>query len=124
MGAEWRISVICPARSTARKAEGVLRDRAGDDFEVSADANRVYLYAETAEGAKNAARAARDAIVEEHMNAPLAVQYWDPASQAWTDAATGVPAEDGGPPEFTVLETLRFNGLLRGSVLDIIGGQF
>ena len=61
---------------------------------VTRDGPRVFLYANTGEGAREAERVARELLEADNLTASVAVTRWHPVEEEWKDATLPLPASE------------------------------
>jgi hypothetical protein len=67
------------------------RDRLGSKVMVTRDGPRVFLYATTAEAAREAARVMKGLVDSDELTAVIRVTRWHPVEEAWKDASIPLP---------------------------------
>ncbi len=100
MADDWRVTVELPGEDEARElarwlheleVEGSDRTRLGDRVAVSRDDSRLFLYADSEDPAREAAR-----LVQARLGHPSAgtveLTRWHPVEQRWEDADVPLPA--------------------------------
>ena len=97
---DWRVTVTLPDERAVQRAlqavrehqvEDDVRHRLGRRVAVSADGNRIYLYAGTEDAAREADQVARDALAKRELTAEFALDRWHPIEQEWEDAGAPMP---------------------------------
>lgn len=139
MAEEWRVCLIFNDHSGARKKSyyrttlrDLLRSRLGDAIAVSgADKMQIFLYAETADTAEWAERAAREVLAEQSLVADSRLERWDPSGLAWRDvkageqdcAVAGLPAAQEDKPVKRRLGAAAnvLGNVVAGGVVDAVG---
>jgi hypothetical protein len=77
-----------------------VAERLGDRVIVTRDGERMYVYAQTAEAAKEAEQAVRAVLSEDGLEAELRRRRWNPAERFWQDADEPLaPADEDTPPD-------------------------
>ncbi len=100
---DWRVHVVLAnedrgvhlvetlhALELDRKVEQQLAGRVA----VSRDGADVFLYADTAEAARQAEQAVRKELEREDWEAEIALDRWHPVEDQWEDAAQSMPETD------------------------------
>jgi hypothetical protein len=77
-----------------REIEHELRRRLGGLVAVSADDDRVFLYADTQGAAHEAERIARAVLAEDGIDAEFQVDRWHPLAEEWKPADVPLPATE------------------------------
>jgi hypothetical protein len=100
MADDWRVTVTLHDGGQARRAvralrghelQGDVRRRLGHGVAVSADSSRIFLYAGTADAAREAERVVREVLGEQQLPADLTLDRWDALNQEWADPGTPAP---------------------------------
>jgi hypothetical protein len=68
------------------------RERLGSSVLVTRDGSRLFLYAASAEQAREAERVVRELVAEDGLTAEIGVTRWHPVEEEWKDAALPLPA--------------------------------
>ena len=79
-------------RLTARGLSG----RLNDDVRISSTKTHLYLYADTAEWAKEAQHVVQDLLAQQNASANVRLERWDLVDQVWRDAAAMPQEDDAG----------------------------
>jgi hypothetical protein len=79
-------------RLRALDLDDEARDRLGRDLMVTRDGSRIFLYAGTAEQARQAEQTMRALLAEDDLTADIAVTRWHPVEETWKDASVPLPA--------------------------------
>jgi hypothetical protein len=69
-----------------------VRERLGGNVIVTRDGSKLFAYAGSEAGAREAARVIEELAVSEGLEAEIDVTHWDPGDHAWEDI-TGAAAE-------------------------------
>jgi hypothetical protein len=77
-----------------REIEHEVRRRLGDLVAVSADDDRVFLYADTQDAAHEAERVARAVLAEDGIDAEFELDRWHPLAEEWKPADVPLPATE------------------------------
>ncbi len=106
MGDDWRVTLALDIHSDAGqnadgpKFAGELRSRFGDQVALTTpDARRIFLYAETADGAADAVRVSREVLARCKLSADIRLEHWDHSRGAWLNPSTGIPDSAAAEPE-------------------------
>lgn len=100
MADDWRVTVTLHDGGHAQRVVRSLRDhelqddvrrRLGQGVAVSADSSRIFLYAGTADAAREAERVVREVLGEQQLPADLTLDRWDALKQEWVDPGTPAP---------------------------------
>jgi hypothetical protein len=100
MADDWRLTVDLDDEGdgtqlvewlAALRLEAQERERLGNRVIVSRDGPRVFLYADSEQGAREAEGVVRGHLSERDLPARLALERWHPAEQAWEDASVPMP---------------------------------
>ncbi len=100
---EWRVEVDLDdpehgyplsERLRAHDLDRDARERLGGRVLVTRDGPRLFLYAGTEGGAREAERVIGDLLTSEDLTATVAVTRWHPDEEAWRDAAEPLPRSD------------------------------
>lgn len=112
MADDWRVTVTLGAGADIGRALVALREhqveedvraRLGNRIAVSADGERVRLYADTERAAREAQQVAAAALAAHDIEgAESHLDRWHPAEERWEDATTATP--DGDHEEHARLE--------------------
>ncbi len=77
-----------------------VEQRLGDRVIVTRDGEKMYVYTQTAEAAKEAERVVRDVLSEEGLEAEIRRRRWNQGERFWQDADEEVePADPATPPD-------------------------
>jgi len=74
-------------RLRALDLDDEARERLGGRVIVTRDGPQLYLYAASADGAREAERVIRELVGEEDLTADVTVTRWDPAAEEWVPAS-------------------------------------
>lgn len=97
---DWRVMVTLHDQAHAGRAlqslrehevEDDVRRRLGHRVAVSSDGPRLFLYAGTEIGAREAERVVREVMARRNISAGFAVERWHPAEEDWQDADVAMP---------------------------------
>ncbi len=100
---EWRVEVELDderhgdslgERLRALDLDDEARGRLGGRIVVTRDGPRVFLYASTESGAREAERVVHELLAADELTADVAVTRWHPIEEAWKDAALPLPRTD------------------------------
>ena len=100
---EWRVEVELPEeRHTGALGDRLqwhdldddARERLGGRVIVTKDGPHVFLYATSAEQAREAERVARELLAADGREARLAVTRWHPDAEEWRDASLPLPTTE------------------------------
>lgn len=100
MADDWRLTVDFDDEAdgtqlvewlAALQLERDERDRLGSRVPVSRDGARVFLYADTAERAREADGVVRARLGSEGVSARISLDRWHPVEQDWKDASVPLP---------------------------------
>ena len=89
---EWRVEVELDdeahgfplgERLRAHDLDDEARERLGGRVIVTRDGSRLYLYAPSADAAREAERVVRELLAADRLTADVAVTRWDEAEDAW-----------------------------------------
>ena len=77
-----------------------VQERLGDRVIVTRDGERMYVYTQTAEAAREAERVVRQVLDEDGLRTDLRRRRWNQAERFWQDADEPLAAdEDSSPPD-------------------------
>jgi hypothetical protein len=97
---DWRVEVELDdeehgyslgERLRALDLDDDARKRLGDRVIVSRDGSQLFLYAATAEQAKEAEDVIRELIAEDSLTAEISTKRWHPVEQAWKEPSIPLP---------------------------------
>ncbi len=100
---EWRVQVELDdeqegyglgERLRSQNLDDDARKRLGRRVFVSRDGSRLFLYATTEAGTREAERVVRDLVTADRLTAEIAVTRWHPVEEAWKDASVPLPETD------------------------------
>jgi hypothetical protein len=100
---EWRVQVELDdeqegyglgERLRSQNLDDEARKRLGRRVFVSRDGSRLFLYATTEAGTREAERVVRDLVTADRLTAEIAVTRWHPVEEAWKDASVPLPETD------------------------------
>jgi hypothetical protein len=97
MSDEWRIEVELEDLDglrdmlATRDLDDEARDRLGGRVIVTRDAERIFLYANSEQAAREAEREVRELCASEGFQAEIRVTRWHPVEEAWKDADIPLP---------------------------------
>jgi hypothetical protein len=100
---DWRVAVTLhdePHTSRLRhaldeyEAEEEARDRLGGRLAVSGDADRLFVYADTREAAREAERVVSEILHAHGLDADLAIDRWHPVEERWENERVPLPRTD------------------------------
>jgi hypothetical protein len=100
---EWRVQVELDdeqegyglgERLRSQDLDDEARKRLGRRVFVSRDGSRLFLYATTEAGTREAERVVRDLVAADRLTAEIAVTRWHPVEEAWKDASVPLPQTD------------------------------
>jgi hypothetical protein len=100
---EWRVQVELDdeqqgygvgERLRSQDLDDEARKRLGRRVFVSRDGSRLFLYATTEAGAREAERVVRDLLATDRLTADIAVTRWHPVEEAWKDASLPLPTTE------------------------------
>jgi hypothetical protein len=95
MADDWRVELDVEDHDVLHRAldrlreRGVARDarhRLGEDVVISVDAERIFAYAQTRDGAQEAARVLVELARDHHLTAHATIAHWDPREERWEPA--------------------------------------
>ena len=95
MADDWRVELDVEDHDALHRAldrlreRGVARDarhRLGEDVVISVDAERIFAYAQTQQGARDAARVLAELAQDHHLTAHTTIAHWDAAAERWEPA--------------------------------------
>jgi hypothetical protein len=78
-------------RLRSLKLDDQVRARLGGEVIVTRDGSRMFLYAATEEGAREAERVVGEVVAEDGLTAEVAVERWHPVEGAWRDPSVPLP---------------------------------
>jgi hypothetical protein len=73
-------------------------ERLGGRVIVTRDGEKIYVYASSAEAAREAERVVREVLAEEGLAAEVRRRRWNPAQRFWQDADEPLAAADESTP--------------------------
>jgi UTP:GlnB (protein PII) uridylyltransferase len=77
-----------------------VAERLGDRVIVTRDGEKLYVYAQSAEGVGEAERVVREVLTEENLEGATRRRRWNPAERFWQDADEPLaPADEDTPPD-------------------------
>jgi hypothetical protein len=76
-----------------------VQERLGDRVIVSRDGEKIYVYTQTADAAKEAERVVRDVLAEEGIEGEARRRRWNPIERYWQDADEPIEADPDAPPD-------------------------
>jgi hypothetical protein len=97
---EWRVEVELDdeekgydlaERLRSHDLDDDARRRLGRRVLVSRDGSRLFLYATSDHGAREAERVVRDLLDADRLTAEIAVTRWHPVEEAWKDVSIPLP---------------------------------
>jgi hypothetical protein len=100
---DWRVTVTLHHEAHVGRAlqslrehevEDDVRQRLGHRVAVSAEGQRVYVYAGTEEAAREADRVVREVMAQHGVGADFALDRWHPAEEEWQDGDVPLPQND------------------------------
>ncbi len=100
MSDEWRVEVDLDdeqhglrlgERLRSLDLDDEARKRLGDRVIVTRDGPKIFLYAQTADQAREAERVARELVASEELSAEIEVTRWHPDADDWKDASIPMP---------------------------------
>lgn len=103
MSEEWRVEVelgdeqhhlTLGERLRSRDLDDDARKRLGDRVIATRDGNRLFLYAMSEEGAREAERVVREEVSDEGLSGEITVTRWHPVEEAWLDPSAPFPETD------------------------------
>jgi hypothetical protein len=103
MSEEWRVEVelgdeqhhlTVSERLRSRDVDDDARKRLGDRVIVTRDGNRLFLYAKSEDGAREAERVVREELSDEGLSAEISLTRWHPVEEAWLDPSAELPETD------------------------------
>jgi hypothetical protein len=103
MSDEWRVEIElgdegqAPGfgeRLRSLDLDDEARERLGESVIVTRDGSRIFLYAGTEAGAREAERVARELLAADGLEAKLTVTRWHPDAEEWRDAGEPLPESD------------------------------
>jgi hypothetical protein len=98
---DWRVEVELDdeehgyslgERLRALDLDNDAQKRLGGRVIVSRDGSRLFLYAATAQQAREAERVIRELIAEDGLTAEISTTRWHPVEQAWKDPSIPLPS--------------------------------
>jgi hypothetical protein len=98
---DWRVEVELDdeehgyslgERLRALDLDNDAQKRLGGRVIVSRDGSRLFLYAATAQQAREAERVIRELIAEDGLTAEISTARWHPVEQAWKDPSIPLPS--------------------------------
>ena len=75
-----------------------VAERLGDRVIVTRDGERMYVYTQTAEAAKEAERVVGEVLAEEGFESELRRRRWNPGQRFWQDADEPLAEADASTP--------------------------
>ena len=108
-------STTCPSGSGCRSldVDDEARKRLGSRVTVTRDGNRIQLYTQNLQDAREAERNVRDLVVADDIAAEYTVSRWNADAQAWVDPSDGDVVTDDAPdapvpdPSYVILEAYK-----------------
>ncbi len=100
---DWRVTVTLHDEAHVGRAlqslrehevEDDVRRRLGLHVAVSADGPRIFLYAGTEDGAREADQVVRQVMAQRGLGADFALDRWHPVEEEWQDADVPMPQTD------------------------------
>lgn len=100
---DWRVTVTLHDEAHVGRAlqslrehevEDDVRRRLGRHVAVSADGPRIFLYAGTEDGAREADQIVRQVMAQRGLGADFALDRWHPVEEEWQDADVPMPQTD------------------------------
>jgi hypothetical protein len=78
-----------------------VAERLGDRVIVTRDGERMYVYTESADAAREAERVVNEVLAEDGLSAVIRRRRWNPSERFWQDADEPLTAsEDARPPDY------------------------
>jgi hypothetical protein len=95
------------------------RDRLGTGMAVTRDGSRLYLYADRAEPAHEAAEIVRELAKADELTAEVRVTRWHPIEESWKDASVPLPVtEEEQQAEYAAREAMEAEEASRQGSFD------
>jgi hypothetical protein len=102
MSDDWRVTATFSEHGAGRVLERLrehvvkreARERLGSHIAVSADGDNVFLYADTAEAAREAENIVRELVADEGLSAITKLDRWHELAEEWEDATVPLPQTD------------------------------
>jgi hypothetical protein len=100
---DWRVTVTLHDEAHVGRAlqslrehevEDDVRRRLGHRVAVSADGQRVFLYAGNEDAAREADQVVRQVLAQRELGADFALERWHPVEEEWQDADVPMPQTD------------------------------
>jgi hypothetical protein len=100
---DWRVTVTLhdePDTGRLRhalheyEAEEKASDRLGGRLAVSGDADRLFLYSDTREAAREAERVVREILLAHDLDGDFAIDRWHPVEERWENERVPLPRTD------------------------------
>jgi hypothetical protein len=100
---DWRVTVTLhdePDTGRLRhalheyEAEEEASDRLGGRLAVSGDADRLFLYSDTREAAREAERVVREILLAHDLDGDFAIDRWHPVEERWENERVPLPRTD------------------------------
>ena len=97
---DWRVTATLHDQAgTGRATQSVLDHEAADDVRrqlghrvaVSADGDRLFLYAGSEVAAREADMIVRGVLAQHGLSGDFALERWHPIEEQWEDASAGMP---------------------------------
>lgn len=104
MAEDWRVTVTLEAASAAshlllalpeHELEEDTRRRLGDRVAVSGSGDQVFLYADSADSAREAEKVVSDVLAAHGLQGTLRLERWHHQEEEWVDARVPLPAAGG-----------------------------
>ena len=76
-----------------------VAERLGDRVIVTRDGERIYVYTQTLDAAKEAERVVNEVLAEDEMTADVRRRRWNPAERFWQDADEPLAEPDVATPD-------------------------
>jgi hypothetical protein len=95
MADDWRVELDVEDHDAFHRALDRLRERGvarearhrlGEDVVVTVDAERIFAYAQTHDGAQEAARVLVELAKDHHLTAHATIAHWDSREERWEPA--------------------------------------
>jgi len=76
-----------------------VQERLGDRVIVTRDGEKMYVYAQSADAAREAERVVRDVLADEGIEGDVRRRCWNPDDRYWQDADEPVEPDPDAPPD-------------------------
>jgi hypothetical protein len=99
MADDWRVELDVEDHDALHRAIDRLRERGvarearhrlGEDVVISVDADRIFAYTQTEQGAQEAARVLVELARDHHLTAHATIAHWDASAERWE--SSGAPS--------------------------------